>query len=58
MADGTSLWLVYRLQQVVSSKQVADDSKVVACTSWAFLSVQTARDVRVRSEGVSPRPDS
>lgn len=37
MAYGTSLWLVYRLRQVVSSKQVADDSKVVTCTAWALL---------------------
>lgn len=58
VADGASLWLVYRLRQVVSSKQVADDSKVVPCTRWAFLSVQTAQDVRVRSEGVSPCSDS
>lgn len=36
-----SVWLVYILQHVVSSKQLTDDSKVVPCTSWALWSVHT-----------------
>lgn len=36
-----SVWLVYILQDVVSSKQVTGDSNVVPCTIWALLSVYT-----------------